>query len=64
MTGEVKKVQCGRCGRKLKNPKYQELGFGRVCYGKHLSEVSKAKAKEVENSVEESEDKDRTGHRY
>lgn len=36
---------CGRCGRKLKNPKYIEVGFGKVCYGKHLVEVAKAKSK-------------------
>lgn len=28
--------ECGRCGRKLKNPKAKELGFGRVCYKKML----------------------------
>jgi hypothetical protein len=58
--GEVRKMQCSRCGRKLKNPKYQKLGFGKVCYGKHVAEAAKAKAKEVEKCVEESEGKDRT----
>ncbi len=49
-------MECGRCGRKLKNPKYREIGFGKVCYGKHLAEAAKAKAEEVEKDVEKSQD--------
>lgn len=25
---------CGRCGRRLKNPAYIEIGYGRVCAAK------------------------------
>lgn len=51
---------CGRCGRKLKNPKYIEMGFGKVCYGKHLAETARAKAKEAEvDEVKRSQGKDR-----
>lgn len=25
---------CGRCGRRLKNPAYIEIGFGKVCAAK------------------------------
>ncbi|MDD3347515.1 DUF6011 domain-containing protein [Oscillibacter sp.] len=25
---------CGRCGRRLKNPAYIEIGFGRTCAAK------------------------------
>lgn len=29
---------CRRCGRKLKNPKSIELGFGNTCYKKFMAE--------------------------
>lgn len=29
---------CRRCGRKLKNPKSIELGFGSACYKKFMAE--------------------------
>lgn len=29
---------CRRCGRKLKNPKSIELGFGSTCYKKFMTE--------------------------
>ena len=29
---------CRRCGRKLKNPKSIELGFGNTCYKKFTAE--------------------------
>lgn len=29
---------CRRCGRTLKNPKYQEIGYGASCYKKILLE--------------------------
>ncbi len=52
-------MQCGRCGRTLKNPKYQKLGFGRVCYSKHLQEASKDKEKGAETDAKETQCKDR-----
>ncbi len=52
-------MQCGRCGRKLKNPKYQELGFGKVCYSKYLKEASRAKEKGAETDDKESQCKNR-----
>lgn len=30
---------CRRCGRRLKDPKSIELGFGITCYKKHLAEI-------------------------
>ena len=33
---------CLRCGRKLKNPKYRERGYGEVCW-KKIKDVKKRK---------------------
>lgn len=33
---QKKHKKCKRCNRKLKNPKYQELGYGPSCYKKML----------------------------
>ncbi len=35
---------CGLCGRKLKNTKSKELGYGPVCYRKAFGTVPKVKA--------------------
>ncbi len=40
---ETEVVRCRRCHRKLKNPKYAELGYGSTCYKKHLAEIKKYK---------------------
>jgi len=31
--------RCKRCGRSLKNPKAQSVGYGAVCLKKHKAEV-------------------------
>lgn len=33
---------CKRCGRRLKNPKAQALGYGKVCFEKHQAEAEQA----------------------
>ena len=35
--GKVRFVHCLRCGKKLKTCESQKLGFGKICYKKHLS---------------------------
>jgi RNA polymerase-binding transcription factor DksA len=30
---------CKRCGRPIKNPKAQAIGYGKVCLKKHLAEA-------------------------
>ena len=41
----MKKVKkCRRCGKPLKTPKSQELGFGPTCYKKYLAEKDNRKA--------------------
>ncbi|MDR3563411.1 MAG: DUF6011 domain-containing protein [Negativicutes bacterium] len=37
---------CGWCGRKLKNAKAIERGFGRVCFRKNRREKAKAEYEE------------------
>lgn len=38
---------CGRCGRRLKNPAYIKIGYGRVCAAKlGITLPSKRKAKD------------------
>ena len=38
---------CGRCGRRLKNPAYAEIGFGRICAAKMgIAIPSKRKSKD------------------
>lgn len=36
---EKRSKRCKRCGRKLKSQKSQELGFGDVCFKKHMAET-------------------------
>jgi len=48
---DIKNEQCGVCGRKLKSPKSQELGFGPSCYRKYLAE----------KAVEENQSADKEG---
>lgn len=43
-------MQCGLCGRKLKDARSRERGFGPVCWGKVL------KAKEEQETADERED--------
>lgn len=44
---------CGRCGRRLKNPAYIEIGYGRTCAAK-LGIVIPKKRKPKNESVEPS----------
>lgn len=46
---DTEPVYCKRCHRKLKNPKYKELGYGKTCYERtftlkyqHLTPLFKA----------------------
>ena len=41
---------CRRCGRKLKNPKSIELGFGNTCYKKFMAESNYKPLFEVRKS--------------
>lgn len=44
---------CGRCGRRLKNPAYIEIGYGRTCAAKlgiAIPKKQKQKDKPVETS--------------
>ena len=34
-------MKCKRCGRELKNKKSIEIGYGEVCYKKHLIATNK-----------------------
>lgn len=35
--------KCKICGRKLKNPLYQKIGFGKVCYERLMKQKVKYK---------------------
>lgn len=35
---DLQRVFCKRCGRELKNSVAKELGYGPMCYKKHLKE--------------------------
>lgn len=43
---------CLRCGRKLKNPKAIESGYGKVCRRKHLVELAKAEFEKKQLQLE------------
>ena len=34
---------CGRCGRRLKNPVFREIGFGRTCAAKMGVDIPRKK---------------------
>ena len=34
--------RCKRCGRSIKNPKAQAIGYGATCYKKHQAEAEQA----------------------
>lgn len=40
MVEETKKGFCKRCGKKLKNPDFILIGYGKVCYQKMCQEKS------------------------
>lgn len=44
---------CRRCGRKLKNPKSIELGFGNICYKKFMAELNHKPLFEVRKNEHE-----------
>lgn len=43
---------CGLCGRKLKNAKSKELGYGPVCYRKAFGTVPKVKVSKEKEIAE------------
>jgi len=43
-------IECGRCGRALKNLKARELGYGLICWRKLQGELEKAK-REAEDAI-------------
>lgn len=51
---------CGRCGRRLKNPAYIEIGYGRTCAAKMgiaLPSKRKPREKAAGNSAEKGTEK-------
>lgn len=34
--------RCKRCSRSLRNPKSQEIGYGKICLEKHKAEAERA----------------------
>ena len=36
---------CLRCGRRLKNPEYKKLGYGKICYEKSKVEIEERKVR-------------------
>ena len=50
---------CGRCGRRLKNPVFREIGYGRTCAAKMGIDVP-AKRKQKPPSAGDSGQVDRT----
>jgi hypothetical protein len=49
---------CRRCGRKLKNPKSIELGFGSICYKKFMAESNYKPLFEVRKNERETKTAD------
>lgn len=50
-------TNCGRCGRVLKDPRYIEAGFGKVCAAKMgITIPAKPKAKKAKPAVQEGGD--------
>lgn len=35
-------ARCKRCSRSLRNPKSQEIGYGKICLEKHKAEAERA----------------------
>lgn len=52
---------CGRCGRVLKDPRYIEVGFGKVCAAKMgITIPAKPKAKKIKAAGKEGGDQRET----
>lgn len=46
-------MQCGRCNRPLKSDKSKEIGFGPVCYKKHLQAVADAEFEKKQITIDQ-----------
>ncbi|GEN30256.1 hypothetical protein HNQ35_000040 [Cerasibacillus quisquiliarum] len=46
-------INCLRCNRRLKTVKSRELGFGPVCYKKHLQEQADKEFKKNQTTIDE-----------
>lgn len=44
-------VYCGRCGRRLRNVKAIELGFGKCCYKKMLAEQAQTEFEKNQQTI-------------
>lgn len=45
-------MKCSVCGRKLRNPKSQEVGYGPVCYRRLFGTSLRANDKDDKSSVD------------
>lgn len=51
-------MKCGICGRKLKNAKSKELGYGPVCYKRKFGIASYTSSRDADASVPSEETAD------
>ncbi|WP_251205865.1 DUF6011 domain-containing protein [Acetatifactor aquisgranensis] len=54
-------MRCSICGRRLKDARSRELGYGPVCYKRKFGTNMHASRKAVEAPVEEKDDQDLPG---